>query len=190
MKRSSVDEVLDATHDAVLAVGVARTTFADVARRAGMSRATLYTHFPDVGAAVTALMTREFSALLGTARDRAGSQAHARAVLLAAVGGVLHDVPDHPLFAKVLDVDPEVLLPYVVERHGTVQRRALAVVGELVRDGHEDGSIRRGDPAVLAHVVVQAVQAHLLSHRIAATELGEGAVRDGLLDLLDRGLAP
>lgn len=190
MKRSSVDVVLDATYESVLAVGVKRTTFADVARRAGMSRATLYTHFDDVDAAVAALMTREFGQVLVLARGRAGQQPDARARLIATVEEVLDRVPRHPLFAKVLDVDPDLLLPYLLQRLGRVQRRARAVVEELVRAGQEDGSIRSGDPAVLSHLVTTTVQSVLTSTRIAEAELGSGAVHDGLLGLLDRGLAP
>jgi len=40
--------ILTATRDTVLAVGVRRTTLTDVARRAGVSRMTLYRLVPDV----------------------------------------------------------------------------------------------------------------------------------------------
>ena len=42
------DRVLDAARACVLAVGVRRTTVTDVARRAGVSRMTLYRRFPDL----------------------------------------------------------------------------------------------------------------------------------------------
>ena len=47
-----------------MAVGVRRTTLTDVARRAGVSRMTVYRRFPDVAALLQALMTREFGALV------------------------------------------------------------------------------------------------------------------------------
>ena len=52
-----------------MAVGVRRTTFSDVARRAGVSRMTLYRRFPDLEAVLSALMTREFGVLVQQARD-------------------------------------------------------------------------------------------------------------------------
>jgi AcrR family transcriptional regulator len=42
------DAVLDATRDCVLAYGVRRTTVSDVARRAGVSRMSIYRRWPDV----------------------------------------------------------------------------------------------------------------------------------------------
>ena len=44
------DALLDAVRACVMAVGVRRTTLTDVARRAGVSRMTLYRRFPDVEA--------------------------------------------------------------------------------------------------------------------------------------------
>ncbi|HST43382.1 MAG TPA: helix-turn-helix domain-containing protein, partial [Conexibacter sp.] len=58
------DALLDATRACVLAVGVRRTTVTDVARRAGVSRMTLYRRYPDVTSLIQALMTREFSAII------------------------------------------------------------------------------------------------------------------------------
>ena len=57
--------VLDAALECVLAVGVRRTTLTDVARRAGLSRMTLYRRWPDLDTLVADLMTRELLAVAG-----------------------------------------------------------------------------------------------------------------------------
>ena len=62
---------LDAARECVLAVGVRRTTVTDVARRAGVSRMTLYRRYPDLEAVLAALMTREFGRLIGQAAEPA-----------------------------------------------------------------------------------------------------------------------
>src|SRR3712207_1054015 len=67
--------LLDAARECVLAVGVPRTTFSDVARRAGVSRMTLYRRFPDLEALLAALMTREFGRLVREEREAAGAAA-------------------------------------------------------------------------------------------------------------------
>ena len=70
------DRLLDAARECVLAVGVRRTTVTDVARRAGVSRMTLYRRYPDLEAVLAALMTREFGRLIGRpprARRRASA---------------------------------------------------------------------------------------------------------------------
>ncbi len=61
--RTADDTVLDAARDCVLAVGVRRTTLTDIARRAGVSRMTLYRRWPDVRTIVADLMTREWTGI-------------------------------------------------------------------------------------------------------------------------------
>ena len=73
------DRLLDAARECVLAVGVRRTTVTDVARRAGVSRMTLYRRFPDLEAVLAALMTREFGRLVAEAAERAAGRDRARA---------------------------------------------------------------------------------------------------------------
>src|SRR3954464_11469412 len=77
--RTEEDTLLDAARDCVLAVGLRRTTLTDVARRAGVSRMTMYRRWPDMATLIADLMTREFGALAiggnaeavgDTARDR------------------------------------------------------------------------------------------------------------------------
>ena len=76
-QRTVEDEaLLDATQACVLAVGVRRTTMTDVARRAGVSRMTLYRRYADVTSLMQALMTREFTQILG--RGRGGGRPRCR----------------------------------------------------------------------------------------------------------------
>src|SRR5512139_4265948 len=65
------DAVLDAARDCVLAVGVRRTTLSDVARRAGVTRMTIYRRWPDVRTLVGDLMTREWVAVAAAAATEA-----------------------------------------------------------------------------------------------------------------------
>jgi AcrR family transcriptional regulator len=145
------DGVLDAARACVLAVGVRRTTFSDVARRAGVSRMTLYRRFPDLETALAALMTREFGRLVEEARAAGHAAATCRERAVSMVTLAAERLHADPLFDRLLDVDPELLLPYVTLRLGGMQRMAVAgLVAELRCD---DGSVRDGDPEVLARGV-------------------------------------
>src|SRR5262245_47367584 len=57
------DALLDAARDCLLAVGWRRTTLTDVARRAGVSRMTMYRRWPDMQTLMADLMTREWSSI-------------------------------------------------------------------------------------------------------------------------------
>src|SRR5690606_41165814 len=114
-RRHRDDALLDAARACVLAVGVRRTTLTDVARRAGVSRMTIYRRWPDARSLIADLMTREWSAVV----DATAPPEDRRPVRPALVSGLVDGtraLREHPLFRKIVQVDPEVLLPYVLER--------------------------------------------------------------------------
>ncbi|WP_406728982.1 TetR/AcrR family transcriptional regulator [Streptomyces sp. GD-15H] len=192
--RSDNDAVLDAVRDCVLAVGVRRTTLTDVARRAGVSRMTLYRRWPDVRSLVGDLMTREWvdvatGAVLGhrpdvTSRDR---------MVDGLVAGV-RAFGEHPLFRKIVDVDPELLLPYVLDRRGASQVALLELLAGSLREGHADGSVRTGHPERQARSVLLIVQSFTLSLRTMTDEDDPDLTSEALLaelrDILERILTP
>jgi AcrR family transcriptional regulator len=181
--------VADAVRDSVLAVGVRRTTLTDVARRAKVSRMTLYRMVPDVEALILAVMTTDFAALLFDAEARAARRKSARARAVAMMVDVARRLPDEPLFRRVIDVDPDLLLPYLTERVGSTQRLAIAHVERLVVQGHADGSIRRSDPAVTATGLLVAVSPFVISARLL-DDIGRERVLDELAVGLDGWLRP
>jgi AcrR family transcriptional regulator len=131
------DRLLDAARACVLAVGVRRTTVTDVARRAGVSRMTLYRRFPDLEGILAALMTREFGRLVAAAAEQAaGATTRERVVAMVTHGS--RALAEDPLFVRLLDVDPELLLPYVTH-DGSVRADAppevLAAALELIARG-------------------------------------------------------
>src|SRR3954462_11232140 len=91
------DPILDAARATVLDFGVGRATVSEVARRAGVSRMTVYRRHPDGAALLRALMAREFAAVLeqaeretawlGTGLGRAGAGAGGGGARPRAAGG-------------------------------------------------------------------------------------------------------
>ncbi|MCW2777060.1 MAG: transcriptional regulator, TetR family, partial [Frankiales bacterium] len=86
---------------------------------------------------------------------------------------------------RVLDLDPELLLPLVVDRFGASQKAAVDLVAEQVVAGPADGSVREVDPHLAALCVLLTVQSFLFSARIVEAERAGGAVGDELRRLLD-----
>jgi AcrR family transcriptional regulator len=183
------DALLDAARERVLAVGLRRTTLTDVARRAGVSRMTMYRRWPDMNSLVGDLMTREWSALHAEATDRAvGGTIRARVV-----DGVVRGaraLREHQVFRRIIDVDPEILLPYLVDRRGTSQDRILARLTDDLGRGGVDGSIRAGDAALLARAVLLAAHGFVISAGTMADEVDVADLDAELRLLLDRYLAP
>jgi AcrR family transcriptional regulator len=186
--RHSGDAILDAARDCVLAVGVRRTTLTDVARRAGVSRMTLYRRYPDVAGLVGDLLTREFGALVAAQTAVATREATGRARAVARLVAGTRALRDHPVMRKVLEVDPELLLPYLVVRLGGTQRIALEFFAADLAAGQQDGSIRPGDPAVLARAVLLVVQSFVFS--LGTVDTDPELLYAELTTLLDAYLRP
>ncbi|MBV2156498.1 TetR/AcrR family transcriptional regulator [Kitasatospora sp. SUK 42] len=185
--RSTDDAILDAAAHLVVQLGVRRTQLAEIARRAGVSRPTVYRRWPDVQAVIGALLTREILATLeGTAlavRDRE--------TFVARVVEVAVRLRDHPVLGALLHSDDsDLLLRYVVERLGASQRGLLEALRTGIELGQADGSIRAGEPTELAAMVLLIAQSTVQSHRMVASLLPEAAWRRELARALNGYLAP
>ena len=178
---------LDAARDCILDVGWKRTTLTDVARRAGVSRMTIYRTWPDMQTLLADLMTREWAGV-ATAVPHTGTTPEE---IADGVVAAIRALRGNPLFRRILDVDPELVLPYLLDRRGRSQELILEVLAERIGHGQAAGAIRAGDPRLLARTVVLA--AHGLT--LSAPTMADEAVTEEDLDaelarLLARGLAP
>jgi AcrR family transcriptional regulator len=149
-QRHTDDLVLDAVKASVLDVGLRRTTLAEVARRAGVSRMTLYRTYGDLSAIVSALLTRELLGLVDQARADTADLPTARERLVHA------------------GVEVVQRLALVVDRFGASQRAIVEVVAEQVRQGQADGSVRDGDAELLATCLLLTAQSFVFSARVIA----------------------
>src|SRR6476661_5599908 len=114
---TSVDDaLLDAARDSIVAVGWTRTTLTGVARRAGVSRMTIYRRWPDMQTLLGDLMTREFSGLPGLP-----GRGPVRARIAHGTAATVSALRANDLFHKIVHVDPELLLPYLLDRRGRTQ---------------------------------------------------------------------
>ncbi|MFB7543098.1 TetR/AcrR family transcriptional regulator [Streptomyces zaomyceticus] len=188
------DPVLDAARDCVLAVGVRRTTLTDIARRAGVSRMTIYRRWPDVRTLVGDLMTREWIAVAAGAMPPSDDDRPERERIVEGLVAGAAAFRAHPLFHKIVDVDPELLLPYILDRRGASQDALLGLLHTALEDGHEDGSVRHVRPDLQARSLLLVVQSFTLSLRTMTDEtdpeLSEAAFLDELRTLLERTIAP
>ncbi|MEU0544154.1 TetR/AcrR family transcriptional regulator [Nocardia sp. NPDC005978] len=185
---SAVDlAILDAARACVAEFGVRRTTLTEVARRAGVSRPTVYRRWPDTGSLVADLLVRELREIIadavpdsGTARDR----------LVAAIVGGGSTIRRNPLFAKIFRTDADVMLTYVFERLGRNQRALIDLFAAAVREGQGDGSIRAGDPEQLGTMLLLMAQSAVQSAGTVAELLDSARLDIELAHAITGYLAP
>jgi AcrR family transcriptional regulator len=184
------DALLDAAREGILAVGWRRTTLTDVARRAGVSRMTIYRRWPDMQTLLADLMTREWAVVV---EDSAlGADASPVQRVAGGVAATVAGLRGNELFAKILEVDPELLLPYLLDRRGRTQDAILGLVEAVIVEGQADGSVRAGSPRLLARSLMLAAHGFALS---AQTMTGPDGPDESELDaelrtLVERYLRP
>ena len=123
--------ILDAAFRAVATFGLSRLTMDDVARLAGLSRQTVYRYFESKDALVVALVYREEERFLDGARAAYAAHERLEDAMRDATLFCLRTAREHPLLDRLLDSEPEVLLPYLTTRGAGLVSRARAVLEDL-----------------------------------------------------------
>jgi AcrR family transcriptional regulator len=184
---------LDAARDCILDVGWRRATLTDVARRAGVSRMTIYRAWPDMPSVLGDLMTREWSEVVAVAVAAAdtaastagGEQASAADRIVAEVVGTVRALRENELFVRIVELDPHLLLPYLLDRRGRSQQAIAELTAGRIREGQADGSVREGEPMAMARALLLAMHGFVLSaHTMVDDEVEEESLEAELEHLV------
>jgi len=189
-EREPRDHYLDAARACILDVGWRRTTLTEVARRAGVSRMTIYRTWPDMQQLLGDLMTREWSDVVQTAvADQEDTSSVDR--LVAGIVATVRVLRDNELFLRIVELDPELILPYLLSRRGRSQDLILAITEQAVREGQQAGEFRSGDAVAIARGLLLAVHGFVLSaHTMVDDQVTQAQLDEELALLLRRALAP
>ena len=180
------DAYLDAARACILDVGWRRTTLTEVARRAGVSRMTIYRTWADMPTLLGDLMTREWG---GVVTDRVGLDPARPAAgqVVEGVTATVRGLRENELFVRIVEVDPELVLPYLFSRRGRSQDLILDLLVPAVEAGQAGGDVRRGNPVAIARGLLLAVHGFVLSlHTMVDDEVSEGELL-GELEHVIRG---
>lgn len=178
------DRILHAAESCVKDFGLDRVTVAEIARRARVSRPTVYRRWPDVYAILAAMFTRRVISIL---RDVPGGAAERTAIVersVAAVARLRHD----PLVDAGLRFAPEMTLRYLSERLGPGQLALIEVLAVDLETAQAAGSVRTGDVRRMAAMTMLIAQSAVQSARLVAPILDEEALDAEFTYLLNRYL--
>ncbi|MFI6172588.1 TetR/AcrR family transcriptional regulator [Nocardia sp. NPDC051052] len=185
---SAIDlAILDAARRCVEEFGVRRTTLTEVAKRAGVSRPTVYRRWPDTGALVAELLVRELRAIVAATMPSAGI---GRTKLVTGIVAGAVKIRSNPLFGKIFRTDTDLMLTYVFGRLGRNQRALIELFAAGIREGQQDGSIRDGDPEHLATMLLLIAQSAVQSAGTVAPLLAGTDLDTELANALDGYLVP
>jgi AcrR family transcriptional regulator len=185
------DAYLDAARDCILDVGWRRTTLTEVARRAGVSRMTIYRTWADMPQLLSDLMTREWGGVVADALAEEDPDTPTVERLVGDIIGTVRRLRENELFLRIVDLDPELILPYLFSRRGRSQDAILELTVAALREAQAAGEVRTGNPELMARAMLLAAHGFVLSaHTMVGDEVSLDDLDDELRRALTRGLLP
>lgn len=186
------DRFLDAAREVILTVGWKRATLTDVARRAEVSRMTVYRTYPDMQSILADLMTREWVALIGQVSSDVEPDGDGSADVIAhSFSAAVAALRENELFRRIIDVDPEQLLPYLIDRRGRSQDVIVGGLTSRISEAQATGEVRSGDPVLLARSLMLAAHGFAISvHTMAGDALTQTDFDAELTTLVRKYLTP
>ena len=170
----------------MVAYGVDRVTLAEIARRARVSRPTIYRRWPDTRSILAALLTERIT---GALRD-VPSRGVGREALVERIVAVAERLRRDDVIMSVLHSAPELAMVYIAERLGTSQQILIDAVAAELKAAQAEGSVRAGDPRQLAAMCLLITQSTIQSAQIVEPILDADALAVELAHSLNGYLRP
>lgn len=151
-----LDTYLDTAASCFARHGISRTSLPDIARELGVSRTTVYRRAVSIENLASLLLAREVRSLMVTVpallHDAEGPSS-----LAGLLAGVVRFCRDHPIVAKVLEDEQELIGPFLVRHLPAVVAQVRVAAVPLLVAAMDGGLIRRCDPSALAELLVRQV---------------------------------
>ncbi len=174
MQSSTADRILTAAASCVVDFGVERVTLAEIARRAGVSRPTVYRRWSDTRSVLAALLTRHIAA----AAREVPPASEDRKALVQRIVAVADRLRHDDLVMAALR--SELAMVYITERLGTSQQMLIDALAADLRAAQGEGSVRPGDPRRLAAMVLLITQSTIQSRELVSSILDSDALSSEL----------
>jgi AcrR family transcriptional regulator len=178
----ALDPFLDAAATCFARHGVRRTSVQDVARELKVDRTTVYRQVGNVDRIVRLLMARELHRLLEVLPDSLLGL-RGPAVIVDVLATVVAYGRNHPVLAKVLADEPELIGPFLVTEAPEMLDRIAELISPVLAAAMDAGEIARRDPDAVAQLLVRLCLSLLLAPP-------PGDVAEVLAELLVPALTP
>ena len=179
-------KILDAADALIERRGVHGVTVAELARRAELSRPTIYRNWNDADDVVRAALLRRVTTILSAFPATAATRPALVDDVLRFIGLFRSDV----LYARLLADEPEAFTRYTLQRVGSSQRMILGWLSAAIGTAQLDGSVRDGAPQEMAVMLLLIAQSAVLSHGTVSDLISEAAWERELRAALDGLLRP
>lgn len=179
------DEVLDAAIELFMEKGFAATRVDDIAKRAGLSKGTVYLYFPSKEAVLEGLVRRAILPVAESALGALGDHEGDPRAIITMIIKMLADRLSNP---KTLAI-PKIVLrevqgfPHLAEMYRReLLDRAIPALTKLVERGIEQGYLRPVDPELTVRSIVGPMMVHVVLAEIFQVTPKDGLQLDKLID--------
>ncbi len=160
----TTERVLEAAHEQFRRIGIRRSTMEDVAKRAGVSRITVYRRFSTKDSLVQQVIRREFRRYFDQfLLDIRGAETVAERVEIGFASS-LRAIRNNPLIGGLMDTEPEIVVPSMISDGGrTMTTVSRFVAGRLSREQRAGTVSADVDVEVVAEMMVRISTSFLVT---------------------------
>lgn len=131
--KDTATHILDAAYTLFLEFGLRKTTMEDVAKRANMGRITVYRHYADKPTLFQAVVMRECFRSMQEVESMLAQINDAEERFVSGFVIVVNGARKHPLISRLLETEPEWLLPYLTTKGEAMLRFGSQYVASTLR---------------------------------------------------------
>ena len=178
--RADADQarLLDAALDAFMDFGIRRTSMGEIAKRSGVSPATLYRRFSGKDEVVWAVGRREASRLIAEIDASVDIDSDAGSQVVDMFVAFLRGLRRNRLLPRLLATEPEVVLPLLTVHGGPVLDLGRAYLSDFIRRLQGRGGLPAFDPEPAAEMVARIALSMALTPQTRLPVDDEVAVRE------------
>lgn len=170
-------DILDCARALYIEQGLRRTTMEDVAKRAGIGRATLYRRFADKDQLFQAVILRDAQRDIAHLQKTVAHQKSYLDALLESYVLAARLLHENPLLLRLLDTEPETVLPFLTTHFGGVLAYSREFIAALIVQAQHAGHIKPLPAPMIAEMLLRSLHSLMLTRQGVINPDDESTVR-------------
>jgi AcrR family transcriptional regulator len=174
----TTERILDAALEQFEESGIRRSSVEAVARRAGVSRVTVYRRFPRKQSLVNAVAAREATRMIAAADEHITGIPDAETRTVEGFVFLLQRLREHELTRRLIAIEPDSVLTSLTVDAGPVIELATRYVAQQIRRGQEEGAFPAYEAEPVAELLARFAHSLVLTPRALVDFDDTEAVRE------------